>query len=120
MGIMTGLELIKRGRKVTIYSSQIAELEPKLENVQVSSQAMPVIWMPNEYEWSEDMLCHQLISKLSFDFLKESVELSRYQSIKEVSVVDVANDEGELKEVVSNYVSDMVKPGKIVYENGSS
>ncbi len=48
------------------------------------------------------------------------MELSRYQSIKEVSVVDVANDEGELKEVVSNYVSDMVKPGKIVYENGSS
>lgn len=57
LGLMTALELNKRGRKVTIYSASIPELEAK-EAEQISSQAIPKVWMPNEYDWSEDMLKH--------------------------------------------------------------
>lgn len=43
------------------------------------------------------MLKHELISKLSYDFLRECVELNRYQSVKEVKVVDLVNDQDDLK-----------------------
>lgn len=51
LGLMTALELIKRGRKVTIYSAEIPELESQ-EGNGVTSQILPVVWLPNEYDWS--------------------------------------------------------------------
>ena len=112
IGLMTALELIKKGRKVTVYSSSIpgAETEGTKE---IASQILPVIWMPKEHDWSEDLLQHELLTKMSYDQFKESVGLARYQSVKEVTVWDVANDGDDLKEVVSSYVCDMVKPQKI-------
>lgn len=80
---------------------------------------LPVVWLPNDYDWSEDMLMHELISKLSFDFFRDCVDLTKYQSVKETTVVDLANDEDELREVVSSYVSNMVQGARVIYENGS-
>jgi glycine/D-amino acid oxidase-like deaminating enzyme len=72
VGIMTALELIKRGRKVTIYAEAIPDSDPK-EGAEVTSQCLPIVWMPKEYDWSEDMLKHELVSKLSYEYLRESL-----------------------------------------------
>ena len=117
VGLMTALELIKRGRKVTVYSEAIPDLEPK-EKPKILSQIMPMIWMPKDYDWSEDMLKHELMSKLSFDFLKESVTLNRYQSLKEITILDAANDPDELKELITSYVGNLIKTTNIRHPNG--
>lgn len=57
VGIMTAIELVKRGRKVIIYSAEIPELSSKQDG-EVTSQMLPVVWLPNQYDWSEDMLQH--------------------------------------------------------------
>ena len=48
----------------------------------------PSVWLPSEYDWSEDMLKHELFSKLAYDYYRESVALHRYQGLKEVTVYD--------------------------------
>jgi len=44
--------------------------------------------MPKDYDWSEDELKHELISKMSYDFYKVSNSLNRYQSIRKMTVYD--------------------------------
>jgi phage gp36-like protein len=62
------------------------------------------------------MLKHELTAKYSYDALKESVDLSRYQSIKELQVFDAVNDVDDLKDVVNSYIcSGMVRPAKLTY-----
>ena len=49
------------------------------------------------------------------------MELSRYQSIRELSVYDAVNDADDLKDVVNNYICNgMVKAAKLRYENGTT
>ena len=43
------------------------------------------------------------------------MDLNRYQSLKEVVVLDAVNDPDELKEVVSDYVCDMVRKVKLEF-----
>ena len=89
--------------------------------MEIPSQELPTVWMPKEYDYSENMLKHELTAKYSHDALRESFELSRYQSIRELSVYDVVNDIDDLKEVVNTYICDgMIKPVKLNYENGTS
>lgn len=62
------------------------------------------------------MLKHELTAKYSYDALRDSVELRRYQSLKELSVIDVANDPDDLKEVVNTYICEgMIKAAKVKY-----
>ena len=68
-GLNMAVELVKRGRKVTVYSAEIPDLESREVN-QVVSGEMPVVWMPKEYDWSEDMLKHEVVSKLAYDHLR--------------------------------------------------
>jgi siroheme synthase (precorrin-2 oxidase/ferrochelatase) len=51
VGVSTALELIKRGRKVTVYSAAIPDMEPK-EGMEIPSQELPTVWMPKEYDYS--------------------------------------------------------------------
>lgn len=53
--------------------------------------------MPNHYDWSADPLKHELISKISYDYLKESVKASRYQSVRNIKSYDLAHSKEELK-----------------------
>jgi len=66
---------------VTVYSAEIPDLESREVN-QVISGEMAVIWMPKEHDWSEDMLTHEVVSKLSYDYLRESMDLNRYQALR--------------------------------------
>ena len=61
------------------------------------SGELGMVWMPNQYDWSEDMLKHEVVSKLSYDSFLEAVTLNRYQSLKELPVIDTANDPDELR-----------------------
>ena len=78
---MTAVELAKNGRKVTVYAAEIPDLEVG-EGRKVTSGEMGVVWMPKQYDWSEDMLKHEVLSKLSYDYFRQSVDLNRYQSLK--------------------------------------
>jgi succinate dehydrogenase/fumarate reductase flavoprotein subunit len=87
-GLMTAIELTKSGRLVTIYSEVIPQFNQNDSSKLLASQSLPQVWMPNDYDWSEDELKHELISKMSYDFYKVSNSLKRYQSIKKMTVYD--------------------------------
>ena len=79
---------------MTVYASEIPNMQ---SGAKVPSGELGVVWMPNQYDWSEDMLKHEVMSKLAYDSFLEAVGLNRYQSLKELPVIDTANDPDELR-----------------------
>ena len=57
LGLMTAIQLTKKGKKVTVYAEQIPNLESRT-GTHIASGEMSVVWMPKDYDWSEDMLKH--------------------------------------------------------------
>lgn len=113
--LFTAIELMKAGRKVTIYSEKIYELKPKDKNEK--PLAMPRIWMPSEHDWSGDALKHELFSKISFDFFKESLRVSRFQGVRNIKAYDFVKSIEELREVVTDYIYDTFVEVDLRFEN---
>ena len=69
-GLFTALELLRNGRKVTLYAQQFPTLKSESDKKKVPSQLLPLSWIPSNYDYSADMLKHELISKLSYEYLQ--------------------------------------------------
>jgi len=53
---MTALGLIKIGKKVKVYSENFPSLVKEAKKP--ASQIIPHIWLPIDYDWSEDLVRH--------------------------------------------------------------
>lgn len=73
--------------------------------------------MPSEHDWSGDSLKHELFSKVSFDFFKESLRVSRFQGVRNIKAYDFVKSIEELKEVVTDYIYDTFVEADLRFEN---
>jgi hypothetical protein len=115
VGFLTALQLVKYGQRVTIYSDTYHELKKSRQPTLV-----PRVFMPNNYDWSADSLKHELLAKISYDFLKESARISRYQGVRCIKAYDMEHSREDLKEVVSEYVFDAFKETNVRFEGGQA
>lgn len=69
---MTALELLKKGYKVTIYAKHFPKAGEKEPLQKISTQQGYTYWYPAFYD-NCDPVKHELVSKISFRFFKESL-----------------------------------------------
>lgn len=103
--LMTSLELLKRGYKVTLYSTKF----PIKNEVgkPVSLQKGLQFWYPAGYD-NCDPLKHELLGKLSFEFFNESLLANRYQSLKYGTCYITPSRLEDLKEHVTQYINNNI------------
>ena len=102
--IMTALELLKKGCMVTIYSRKFPKFNENNPRNKISSQRSGHVWFPGYYD-NEDPLKHELLAKLSFDYFKDCINSSRYQSISWCNFYSKGSKNEEMQEVVSEFIS---------------
>lgn len=101
--LFTTLELLKRGYKVTLYSDDL----PNDKGSSSSNYRQGLqFWYPGFYD-NCDPLRHELLSKISFQFYKESLTFSRYQSLSWMDCVVM----GPKAEGIENTISDFIIEG---------
>jgi glycine/D-amino acid oxidase-like deaminating enzyme len=84
IALMTTLELLKRGHRVNLYCDKLP-IRSVNGKKQVQSAAGLQFWYNGDYD-NCDPLKHELISKLSYDFLRDSLKSNRYQSLSWANV----------------------------------
>ena len=105
IGLTTALELLKRGYRVTIYAERFSKLGELDSKKRLSSQINMHCWYPGHYD-NEDPLKHELLAKLSYDYYKDCINTSRYQSISWANCYSKGPKNEEMQEVVTQFISE--------------
>lgn len=85
---------------MTVYSKNIPKLGEMNPKNRVASQISAHPWFPAYYD-NEDPLKHELISKLSYDYFKDCIETSRYQSISWANMYTRGPKNAEMQDIVT-------------------
>lgn len=115
IGMLTAIELAKRGLNVTVYTRN----KNANNKGNFTCKIDEGLWLPFGYD-SINRLQYELLSKLTYDYYAECIKTCRYQSMKKVTVYDRDRSLEELKAIIPPFLYNGYKKVMVEYENGKT
>ena len=118
-GLLTAIELSKLKIPITIYAEKITTLGEKVPSRMVGSQICDGVWLPTGDD-QKDLLKHELLTKLSFDYYRECATAKKYQSLSTIDMFDREKSKQDFKKFLPTFLYNKYQSVQLNYGSGEN